>query len=144
MPAVRFLPILPLLVAGLTAATAEDAPPASAEAMAAMVTGDPAAGERVFGTCRACHVVDSATNRVGPHLVGLFGRAAGTVEGFNYSEAMRTSGITWTPETLSTYLADPRGTLPGNRMAFGGVRDETQRADLIAYLFAATATDSTP
>lgn len=109
------------------------------EEMAAAITGDASAGERVFGTCRACHVADQEANRVGPHLVGLFGRTAGGVDGFNYSEAMASSGIVWTPETLADYLRDPRGYIPGNRMVFPGVADETQRADLLAYLFEATA-----
>jgi cytochrome c len=131
--------VLFLVVVGVPLSAADEAAVPSREVMAAMLTGDPEAGASVFGQCRACHVADAATNRVGPHLVGLFGRTAGSVEGFNYSDAMRESGITWTPESLSAYLADPRGTIPGNRMTFAGVRDETQRADLIAYLFEATA-----
>ena len=101
--------------------------------------GDPAEGERVYRMCMACHVVDQEQNRVGPHLVGLFGREAGSVEGFNYSNALKESGIVWDEETLDAYLEDPRGYIPGNIMAFPGVRQEQQRADLIAYLKQATA-----
>ncbi len=101
--------------------------------------GDPAEGEKVYRKCMACHVVDNEQNRVGPHLVGLFGREAGAVEDFNYSDAMKESGITWEADTLHAYLEDPRGYIPGNRMAFPGLKDEGERADVIAYLREATA-----
>ncbi len=100
----------------------------------ASAEGDPAAGERVFRQCQACHVIDAEQNRVGPHLVGIFGREAGAVEGFNYSPAMAGSGIVWDEETIAAYLADPRGYIPGNRMAFAGLRQEQQIADVIAYM----------
>jgi cytochrome c len=138
----RFLLVLPMCIAGLSLSIADEPP--SRDAMAAAISGDPDAGAAVFGQCRACHVADAPSNRVGPHLVGLFGRVAGSVDGFNYSDAMRESGIVWTPETLSIYLADPRGAIPGNRMTFGGVRDEGQRANLIAYLFQVTAGEPSP
>lgn len=104
----------------------------------AWADGDPEEGERVFNRCRACHVVDQEQNRVGPHLVGIFGREAGAVEDFNYSDAMMTSGITWDEETIAEYLADPRGYIPGNRMAFPGLRKEDDIEDVIAYLKEAT------
>ena len=96
--------------------------------------GDPAAGERVFRQCQACHVIDAEQNRVGPHLVGIFGREAGAVDGFNYSPAMAGSGIVWDDDTIAAYLADPRGYIAGNRMAFAGLRQEQQIADVIAYM----------
>lgn len=105
----------------------------------ALAQGDPAEGEKVFRRCMACHVVDQEQNRVGPHLVGLFGRQAGAVEGFNYSDAMKNADVTWNEETLHQYLADPRGYIPGNKMAFPGLKDEQDRADVIAYLKGATA-----
>jgi cytochrome c len=105
----------------------------------ALAQGDPAAGEKVFNKCRACHVVDEPQNRVGPHLVGLFGRKAGSVEGFKYSDAMKGSGVTWSEETISEYIADPRGYIKGNRMAFVGLKDEEDVANLVAYLKEATA-----
>lgn len=96
--------------------------------------GDPAEGEKVFRQCQACHVVDAEQNRVGPHLVGIIGRQAGAVEGFNYSDAMANSGIVWDETTIAEYLADPRGYVDGNRMAFAGLRNEQQIADVIAYI----------
>lgn len=105
----------------------------------ALADGDPEDGEKVFNKCRACHTADEAQNKVGPHLVGLFGRQAGSVEDFRYSPAMKESGVTWNEDTLAAYLADPRGYIKGNRMAFVGLRDEEEIADVIAYLKEATA-----
>jgi cytochrome c len=105
----------------------------------ALAQGDPEQGEQVFNKCRACHVADEPQNRVGPHLVGLFGRQAGSVEDFRYSDAMKESGVTWNEETIAEYIADPRGYIKGNRMAFVGLKDEEEVADLIAYLKEATA-----
>ena len=105
----------------------------------ALAQGDAAQGEKVFNKCKACHAVDEAKNKVGPHLVGIFGRPAGSAEGFRYSDAMKESGVTWNEETLSAYLIDPRGYIKGNRMAFTGLKDQEDIADLIAYLKQATA-----
>ena len=104
-----------------------------------LADGDAAAGEKVFNKCKACHVADEPQNRVGPHLVGLFGRQAGSVEGFKYSDAMKESGVTWDEKTIAEYIADPRGYIKGNRMAFVGLKDEEDIEDLIAYLKEATA-----
>jgi len=100
----------------------------------ALAEGDPAAGERVWRQCQACHVLDAEQNRVGPHLVGIFGREAGAVDGFNYSPQLAGSGIVWDDDTIAAYLADPRGYIPGNRMAFAGLRQEQQILDVIAYM----------
>jgi cytochrome c len=100
--------------------------------------GDAEAGERVFNRCRACHVVDQEQNRVGPHLVGIYGREAGSVEGYRYSPALADSGIVWDDEAIAAYVEDPRGFIPGNRMAFPGIRNEQEIADLLAYLREAT------
>jgi cytochrome c len=95
-------------------------------------------GEEVFKKCRACHDVGpTAKNKVGPLLNGLFGRKAGTIEGFNYSDANRKAGEAgwvWTEEVMTKYLENPREAMPGNRMAFVGLRDEQDRKDVIAYL----------
>ena len=96
--------------------------------------GDPEKGEKVFNKCKACHVVDKEQNRVGPHLVGIFGRPAGSVEGFKYSDAMQSSDVVWDEETMAAYLKDPKGYIAGNRMVFPGLRKDEEIADLLAYL----------
>lgn len=97
---------------------------------------DYAAGRAVFAQCRSCHVIDPAGggHRVGPNLHGVFGRKIGGAEGFNYSQAVQDADFTWDAAQLDHWLANPRTFLPGNRMAFAGVQDETQRRDVIAYL----------
>jgi cytochrome c len=101
---------------------------------AAKADGDPAKGKKVFNKCRTCHVVDAEKNKVGPYLVGVFGREAGSVESFKYSDAMAGSGIVWEDETITAYLKDPKGYVPGNRMAFPGLKKDDDIADLLAYL----------
>ena len=96
--------------------------------------GDPEKGEKVFNKCKACHVVDKEQNRVGPHLVGILGRPAGSVEGFKYSDAMQSSDVVWEEETMAAYLKDPKGYIAGNRMVFPGLRKDEEIADLLAYL----------
>jgi len=97
---------------------------------------DAANGEKVFRKCKACHVVDKEQNRVGPHLVGVVGREVASVDGFRYSDAMVEwgAGKVWDAATLDEYLADPRGVVKGTKMAFPGLKKETDRADVIAYL----------
>jgi cytochrome c len=93
------------------------------------------AGRRVFAQCRSCHVVASgAPHRVGPNLHGMFGREIGTAPDFTYSQAVQDADFVWDAEQLDHWLQNPQTFLPGNRMAFAGVRNETQRRDLIAYL----------
>jgi len=105
-----------------------------AGAGAALAEGDAAAGEKVFRKCKACHVADAETNRVGPYLVGIVGRPAGMAEGFNYSDAMKDSGVIWDEETLAQYLANPKGFIDKNKMAFPGLKKEEDVANVIAYL----------
>lgn len=105
---------------------------------AALAEGDAAKGEKVFKKCKTCHLVDKEKNKVGPHLVGIMGRAAGAVDGFKYSDAMKESGITWDDESIAAYLADPKGYIKGNKMAFPGLKKEDQIADVIAYIKEAT------
>lgn len=100
----------------------------------AMAAGDADAGAKVFRKCKACHVADKEQNRVGPHLVGIVGRHSGSVEGFSYSDAMAGAGLTWDEATLSQYLADPKAFVPGNKMAFPGLKKEADIANVIAYL----------
>jgi cytochrome c len=93
------------------------------------------AGRRVFAQCRSCHVIQAgAPHRVGPNLHGVFGREIGTAEGFTYSQAVQDADFVWDADHLDHWLQNPQTFLPGNRMAFAGVRDESQRRDLIAYL----------
>ncbi|WIW96650.1 cytochrome c family protein [Altererythrobacter rubellus] len=97
-------------------------------------TGEAAAGEKTFMQCASCHVVEPGVNRVGPSLAGIVGRAAGSIDGYNYTEANANSGITWTPEKMFQYLEDPRRVIPGTKMAFAGLKDGQDRANVIAYL----------
>lgn len=100
----------------------------------ALAEGDAAAGEKVFNQCKACHTVQAGQNRVGPSLFGVVGRKAGTAEGFAYSPAMKGANLTWTPENLDKYLTDPKALVPGNKMAFPGLKKPEDRANVIAYL----------
>jgi len=100
--------------------------------VAALATGDPKAGEAIYPRCLACHAL--AYDRVGPRHCGLIGRRAGSVAGFDYSDAMKQSKLTWTQQNLERFLADPLGTVPGTTMTYAGVPDAKERADLIAYL----------
>ena len=96
---------------------------------------DIAAGERVYTQCRACHQVgETAKNIIGPELNGLFGRKAGSVEGFSYSPANKNSGLTWDEATFRDYIKDPRAKMPGTKMVYAGLKDEQRITDLIAYL----------
>lgn len=97
--------------------------------------GDAASGKTVFNTCKACHTIEAGgPNRVGPNLHGVVGRKAGSADGFSYSQAVKDAGYTWDEQKLDAYLKDPKAALPGNKMAFAGVKDDAKRADLIAYL----------
>jgi cytochrome c len=105
---------------------------------AARADGDPARGEKRFEECATCHTLERGVNNVGPSLFGLIGRKAGEVADFRYSPALKKSGLTWTPQVLDTFIADPQKEVPGNRMPFAGMPDAADRADLIAYLQKAT------
>ena len=113
--------------AAMTIAAAVFAAPAMAE-------GDAKKGAKVFRKCKACHVVESEQNRVGPHLVGLVGRDVASVEGFRYSEALQELGGQWTEDRLNEWLEDSKGMAPGNKMAFAGLKDEEDRAAVVAYI----------
>lgn len=90
-------------------------------------------GQQVYGRCLACHAIDQ--HRTGPAHCGLFGRRAGSARGFGaYSQALKQSGIVWNERTLDRFLADPMTAVPGTHMAYLGVTDAKERADLIAYL----------
>ena len=97
-------------------------------------SGDIEAGEKVFKNCKACHYVDKAKNKTGPHLVNIVGREAGVVEKFKYSKAMKNSGLVWDQETLAAYLRAPKKYLKGTKMAFAGLRKDADIENIIAYL----------
>jgi cytochrome c len=104
----------------------------------AAASGDPVRGAEIFRKCVACHTVESGgRNRVGPRLHGVFGRKAGGIDGFRYSDALKGSGIVWDDTTLDAYLKDSEGFVPGTRM-YGGLTLDQDRADVIAYLRQAT------
>lgn len=120
------------LIAGLLVISAGSA---MAQASAG---GNPAQGEKDFVVCRACHQIGpTAHDAVGPVLNGVVGRKAGTYPGYNYSNANKNSGITWTPEELTAYLANPQKVVPGTKMAFPGFHGDTgpqKIKDVIAFL----------
>lgn len=97
--------------------------------------GDPAAGEKVFQKCRACHQLgETAKNGVGPELNGLVGRPAGTAAGYKYSDAMKNSGITWDDMSLHEFLTNPKSKIPGTKMPFAGIKNPADLDDLVSYL----------
>jgi cytochrome c len=96
---------------------------------------DAAAGEKVFAKCRACHQVgETAKQGVGPILNGLVGRKAGTIEGYNYTEANKNSGLTWDEATLADYLKNPKAKIPGTKMIFPGLPKDDEITNIIAFL----------
>lgn len=103
-------------------------------AQRAVLAADPVAGERTFALCAQCHSLTAGESNLGPSLHQVVGRKAGTSDGFRYSKVMASSGITWTAAELDTFLADPQKRFPGSKMAFTGLPDAGQRADLIAFL----------
>ena len=114
---------------------------ASALIVAAPLPGsaaDVARGEELYRKCVSCHTLDaSGRNRAGPRLHGLFGRVAGSVTDYRYSDALKGSGIIWTEQTLDAYLKDSEAFVPGTKM-YGGLSQDQDREDLIAYLRGAT------
>jgi cytochrome c len=93
-----------------------------------------AQGEQVLEKCAACHSLLAGQHMMGPSLNGLSGRRAGTVDGFNFSIALRDSGIVWNDVTLNEFLKSPQSFIPGTVMPFGGIQNATERAALVCYL----------
>lgn len=112
------------------AAHAQDKPLTKADVERIM-----ADGKKVFAQCSACHQLgEKARNAVGPKLNGLFGRKSGTVEGYNYSAANKSANVEWTEEYFKRYIENPRAVMPGNKMAYAGLKDPKRVETLIAYL----------
>lgn len=141
----------PILVFALTACGTDPAPGPTEQIVvrepgAAAVQADETEdslitiGKAAFNTCVACHGIEKGgANKVGPNLYGIIGQAAGAVEGFSYSEALSSSGITWTKEELDSYIANPAAKVPGTTMMAGAITDADRREAIIAYINAVSA-----
>ena len=101
---------------------------------AARADGDAAAGKSVFNKCGACHSAAKGVNKIGPSLFGIVGRHSASLADYSYTDAMKATNWEWTPEQLNKYLTDPRGVVPGTKMIFPGLKSDTDRANVIAYL----------
>lgn len=99
-----------------------------------MAQSDAEKGAKVFSKCKACHKLEDGANGTGPHLYGLVGRAIAGVAGYSYSDVIAGLGGNWGPDELNEWLANPKAFAPGNKMTFAGLKKDTDRADLIAYL----------
>jgi len=98
-------------------------------------SADAAQGKKLFTKCKACHNVDAPKNKVGPHLVGIVGRKAGTADGYTkYSKAIKDSGIVWDEANLDKWLTNPKGMYPGTKMIYPGLKKAEDRANVIEYL----------
>ncbi|WP_024510534.1 cytochrome c-550 CycA [Bradyrhizobium sp. ARR65] len=108
---------------------------ASAATASAALAQDAAAGKTSFNKCLPCHSIgEGAKNKVGPELNGLDGRKTGTAPDYNYSDANKNSGITWSKETFLEYIKDPKAKIPGTKMTFAGIKNEKEAENLWAYL----------
>ncbi len=107
----------------------------SLAATSALADGDAAKGEKVFKKCQACHTVEQGgKNKIGPNLYAIVGKKSASVEGYDYSKAMQEANLTWDDETLSEYLKKPKAFVKGTKMSFVGLKKESDRENLIAYL----------
>lgn len=115
----------------------------------AYAAGDATKGKKVFNKCKACHALEAGKKKIGPSLAGMFGQKAGVVKKFKYSKDMKAAGekgLVWTEETFVKYMANPKGYIgsfigkkkASTRMAFSGLKKESDRANLLAYLLEAT------
>ena len=101
----------------------------------AALAQDVAAGEKVFAKCKACHQIgETAKNAVGPVLNGLMGRKTGAIEGFNYSDANKESGLTWDEATFKEYIRNPKAKIPGTKMVFAGLQKDEDVDNIFAFI----------
>jgi nitrite reductase (NO-forming) len=126
------------------AAGAPAAAPSAAASSAPALDAQAAAGQRVYRKCQACHSLEAGKNGLGPSLAGIVGQKAAEVPRYNFSPAMKASGLTWDVATLDRYLADPQKVVPGNKMPFPGLKTENERSAVIAYLVATSAAAAPP
>jgi cytochrome c2 len=108
--------------------------------MTSALAADIEKGKVVFEKCAACHSLEAGKSEDAPTLRGVFGRKIASIEEFRYSAAMKRSDVVWTQSTLDTFIEDPQAFIPGNRMPFDGLKDKSEREDLLAYLEVATKT----
>jgi cytochrome c len=117
----------------------EDAKKAQAALPAPYNTADLSNGQSKFALCSTCHtVVQGGPNMTGPNLHGVFGRRAGSVADFKYSDALKATGWTWDPAHVDTWITDPKTAVPGTKMTFAGLKDPKDRTDVIAYVMVQT------
>ncbi len=116
--------------AGVTGAMAETAD---------TFTGDADKGKKSFNKCKTCHKLTLEGKAVGPHLVGIFGRDAGSVEGFKYSKGMKTLGIKWDKANMTEFLKNPRKYVKGTKMTFAGIKKDDEMENLLTYLYNETS-----
>jgi len=101
----------------------------------AFAAGDAGSGEKVFAKCKACHQVgETAKSGIAPVLNGVDGRAAGSVAGYNYSDAMKSSGITWNEASFLEFIKNPKAKVPGTKMVYQGLSSDKEAGDVWAYL----------
>jgi cytochrome c len=123
-----------LAFVGMTHAMAAPVPLDITDEAGKTLSGDAGQGAQVFHKCQVCHSVKPGENHVGPSLNGVVGRTAGSVAGFNYSPANKSSGIVWTEQKIFDYLQNPQKMVHGTKMTFPGLPSEQDRADVVAYL----------
>ncbi|SVB48615.1 uncharacterized protein METZ01_LOCUS201469 [marine metagenome] len=103
--------------------------------VSSVFAGDVDAGKKVFRKCNVCHTLEEGgKKKIGPNLFGIMGRQSGTFEGFKYSKAMKTAAVTWNVDTLTQYLSNPKAFIPGNKMAFPGIKKPEQIENVITYI----------
>ncbi len=110
------------------------AAPAPAPSASASATSAAAVEPAAFAQCKACHSAEPGKNGLGPSLAGIYGEKAAEVPGFDFSDGMKNSGLTWNEANLDRFLTDPKGTVPGNKMPFGGIKDAAKRKAIIDYI----------